>query len=175
MNAAAVDCLLSLGSNRGDRARVLRRVLAALARLPRTRLLRASPLYASSPVGARGQREYLNCCAWTRTRLSPMGLLLELKRLEAAAGRRPAARWAPRPLDIDLLFYGDRRLRRRLLVVPHPLALRRRFVLEPLCALRPGWVPPARPRRSLREWLRRLNAPSQNVRIWSQFPTRHAA
>ena len=83
-----------------------------------------------------------------------MGLLIELKRLEALRGRRPGPRWGPRPLDCDLLFYGAARIKTAHLEVPHPRALSRRFVLEPLAELRPRWVPPAAPRKTLSVWLR---------------------
>ena len=158
-------CALSLGSNVGDGRARLRAALRDLARLPRTRVLRVSPLLRSSPVGVRGQRDYLNCCALVRTGLSPAGLLVEAKRLEARAGRRPGPRWRPRALDIDVLFYGRRRLRGPWLEVPHPRALERRFVLEGLAALRPGWRPPVAPARTLRAWRARLNDSSQNVTV----------
>lgn len=148
-----MDCLIGLGSNLGDRAGHLRFALKALAALPRTRLLRRSSFRRTAPVGPP-QPEYLNAAAWLRTTLSPMGLLLELKRLEALRGRRPGLRWGPRPLDCDLLFYGRSRIRTPFLRVPHPRALGRRFVLEPLAELRPLWVPPAEPRRTLSAWLR---------------------
>ena len=95
-----------------------------------------------------------------------MGLLVELKRIEAALGRRPSARWAPRIIDIDILFYGRRKIRARFLTIPHPRALRRRFVLAPLAELRPKWSPPVFPRRHVDCWLERLAAPSQKTRLF---------
>lgn len=124
-------CAVALGSNRGDRAAHLRFALKALDRLPGTRVLRRSTFHRTAPVGPP-QPAYLNAAALIRTRLSPMGLLVELKRLEALRGRRPGPRWGPRPLDLDILSYGRRRLRTPWLAVPHPLARRRRFVQEPL-------------------------------------------
>jgi 2-amino-4-hydroxy-6-hydroxymethyldihydropteridine diphosphokinase len=118
----------------------------ALARLARTHLLRRSSIRETAPVGPP-QPEYLNAVARIETALSPMGLLVELKRLEAARGRRPGPRWSPRPLDLDILSYGGKRVRTRWLEIPHPLALKRRFVLEPLAEmrLRPN-LPRRRPR-----------------------------
>lgn len=158
---------LSLGSNSGNRLLNLRRALRAVRRLPKTRLVRASSIYETSPVGRRDQKDYLNACAEIRTALSPMGLLIELKRLEAACGRKPGApRWSARALDIDILFYDGIRLRGRFLTLPHPRALRRRFVLMPLVELRPGWKPAGR-RETLRRSLARLNAPAQNVTVYT--------
>jgi 2-amino-4-hydroxy-6-hydroxymethyldihydropteridine diphosphokinase len=128
---------VALGSNLGPRARRIDAAVRALSRLPRTRLLAVSPLYESAAVGGPPQPRYLNAVARLRTALSPLALLVWLKRLEARAGRRPGPRWGPRPLDCDLLFYGRLRLRDRLLELPHPRALERSFVLRPLADLRP--------------------------------------
>jgi 2-amino-4-hydroxy-6-hydroxymethyldihydropteridine diphosphokinase len=126
-----------MGSNRGPARLHLRFALAELARLPRTRLLGRSPLRRTAPVGGPPQPDYWNAAACVRTSLSPAGLLVELKRLEALRGRRPGVRWGPRPLDLDLLFYGDERVRTRLLRVPHPRAHLRAFVRAPLADLAP--------------------------------------
>ncbi|MBI3549435.1 MAG: 2-amino-4-hydroxy-6-hydroxymethyldihydropteridine diphosphokinase [Elusimicrobia bacterium] len=155
---------LSLGSNHGDRRGRLLRSLDAIAVLPRTRLLRASSIYQTRAVGVRGQRDHFNCCAELETSLSPMGLLVALKRIEAAAGRRPGPRWGARPLDVDILFYGRIRVDGPFLTIPHPRALERRFVLVPLCELVPRWSPPAYPRRSVACWLERLSPERQPVR-----------
>jgi 2-amino-4-hydroxy-6-hydroxymethyldihydropteridine diphosphokinase len=73
-----------------------------------------------------------------------MGLLVELKRLEALAGRRPGPRWGARPLDIDILDYAGRRLKSRWLSLPHPGAARRVFALAPVCDIAPRWRPDGR-------------------------------
>lgn len=159
----AVRAWVSLGSNAPDSRRLLARAAAELAQLPRTRLLRVSSLYRSSPVGRGGQPDFLNAAAELRTRLSPMGLLTELKRLEAEAGRAPGPRWGPRPLDLDLVVYGALRLSRRWLELPHPRARGRRFVLEPMAELAPGLRWPGG--GTVRESLHRLKDPSQNVTI----------
>jgi 2-amino-4-hydroxy-6-hydroxymethyldihydropteridine diphosphokinase len=132
---------LSLGSNDGVRLRSLRSAVRQLRRLPRSRLARLSSLYESSPVGAPGP-DFLNAAAEIRTKLSPMGLLVELKRIEAALGRRPSRRWSPRSVDLDIALWGRRKLRTVFLTIPHPRATARRFVVEPLselgAALRPA-------------------------------------
>ena len=130
-----VQCFIGLGSNLGDRKAHLVFAFKSLARLARTRLVRRSSIHETSPIGPP-QPKYLNAVARIETALSPMGLLIELKRLEAARGRRPGPRWGPRPLDLDILFYGRERLRTLWLELPHPLALERSFVLEPLAELR---------------------------------------
>lgn len=105
--------------------------------------LALSPLYRTEPVGGPRQPDFLNAVAAGRTRLSPLDLLALLLRLEARAGRDPRGeRNAPRPLDLDLLLYGDLQLRLPGLVLPHPRLARRRFVLAPLADLLPDRVVP---------------------------------
>lgn len=135
------EYLLLLGSNQGDRAAALARARAELARLPGARLIAVSRIYESAPhppgPGAGGR--YLNQAVKISAPLSPMGLLVQAKRLEAAAGRRPGRRWGPRPLDVDLLECGRLRLKTRWLVLPHPRIKSRAFVLAPLSELSPRW------------------------------------
>lgn len=123
--------VLALGSNQGGRIGRLRRAVRELHALPRTAVVCASSVYESAPVGPGRQGPYLNAVVVARTGLKPLTLLVELKRLEARAGRRPGPRWGPRPLDIDILSYGTRRQSTRLLRLPHPLAGGRPFVAVP--------------------------------------------
>ncbi|MBI5594780.1 MAG: 2-amino-4-hydroxy-6-hydroxymethyldihydropteridine diphosphokinase [Elusimicrobia bacterium] len=127
--------VLALGSNQGARLGRLRRAVREIHRLPLTAVLRASGVYETAPVGPGRQGPYLNAVVLARTGLKPLALLVELKRLEARAGRRPGPRWGPRPLDIDILSYGSRRIAARLLRIPHPLAGRRPFVTVPRAEL----------------------------------------
>ncbi|MDX6768377.1 MAG: 2-amino-4-hydroxy-6-hydroxymethyldihydropteridine diphosphokinase [Elusimicrobiota bacterium] len=133
-----VTALLLLGANLGDREKTLRRAVAALARLEGCRLEKVSRLYETAPVGP-SDRPYLNAAVRLRTTRTPLGLLLEAKRLEAAAGRRPGARWCARPLDVDLVSHGTTRLRTPWLSVPHPLMASRPFAAAPLADLSPVW------------------------------------
>lgn len=164
MRRAPVDCLLLLGGNLGDRRRRLREALARIKALAGTRLTARSRVYETAPVGP-SDKPYLNLVVAVRTTLSPMGLLVELKRLEALAGRRPAKRWTARNLDIDLLKYGALRLRTPWLEVPHPRILERAFVLAPLAELAPRWKPDGR--RPVARRLSELNPGPGLVRIYS--------
>jgi 2-amino-4-hydroxy-6-hydroxymethyldihydropteridine diphosphokinase len=130
--------LFLLGANLGDRERTLRRALAALARLDGCRLEKVSRLYETAPVGPSDE-PYLNAAARVRTTRTPMGLLLEAKRLEAAAGRRAGKRWGARVLDIDLVSMGKTRLRTPWLTLPHPLMARRPFAVAPLGDVSTPW------------------------------------
>jgi 2-amino-4-hydroxy-6-hydroxymethyldihydropteridine diphosphokinase len=131
-----VRAYVGLGSNLGDRAAHLLLGLSALSRLPKTHLLRLSPVYETDPVGPP-QPPYLNMVAELETELSPTGLLAEMLRIEKALGRERRERWGPRTLDLDLLLYGDLVLEEEGLSVPHPRLHERAFVLVPLLDLLP--------------------------------------
>ena len=89
------------------------------------------------------QPDFLNTAALAHTSLGPEEVLALAKALELAAGRRRGLRFGPRPLDIDLLLYGDRQSRDPELTLPHPRLAERRFMLEPLAEIAPDLqVPP---------------------------------
>ncbi|HEY0514379.1 MAG TPA: 2-amino-4-hydroxy-6-hydroxymethyldihydropteridine diphosphokinase [Thermoanaerobaculia bacterium] len=109
--------------------------------------LRSASLYRSRAVSLPGspiaQPDFLNTAAIARTDLPPDAVLALAKALELAAGRRRGARFGPRPLDIDLLLYDDRRSGLPELTLPHPRLRERRFVLAPLAEIAPDLaVPP---------------------------------
>jgi 2-amino-4-hydroxy-6-hydroxymethyldihydropteridine diphosphokinase len=134
---------LGLGSNAGNRVENLRLALRLLA--PECRVVAVSSLYRSEAVVLEGSPpgpDYYNAACEIETRLSPADLLHHLKRIEHEIGRRPAARWAPRPIDLDILLYGDEIIDTPELVVPHPLMLARNFVMTPLLELAPDVVHP---------------------------------
>jgi 2-amino-4-hydroxy-6-hydroxymethyldihydropteridine diphosphokinase len=97
-----------------------------------------SSLYQSRAVvleGAAPGPDYLNAACAVETELGAHELLRLAKDIEHAIGRRPAERWAPRPIDIDIILYGDERIETEDLVVPHPRALERNFVVVPLAEI----------------------------------------
>jgi len=156
---------LSLGSNLGDRLALLRGALARL-RAEGLALVAASPLYESEPWEAEpGQTEserpwYLNCVVAVETSLPPRTVLERVQAVEAALGRTrapeltpEARRFAPRTLDIDILFYDDAVVSvPDDLHIPHLLAAERAFVLRPLADIAPDLTHPTL-YRSVRELL----------------------
>lgn len=107
---------------------------------------RISGVYSTTPQGPGLQSRYLNAVAVAETVLPPAKVLRLFKRIERDAGRRRGLRNGPRPLDLDLVDYGGRRIgwprgsgRRPDLVLPHPEMHRRSFVLVPLVEIYPGW------------------------------------
>jgi 2-amino-4-hydroxy-6-hydroxymethyldihydropteridine diphosphokinase len=134
-----VRAFLGMGSNLGDSRRLLRDALDVLG----DRVVAVSPLYETEPVGGPpGQQDYLNLVVELDTDQTPRELLGTCRRLEAAAGRVRAERWAPRTLDVDILLVGELRVDEPDLVVPHPRMYERRFVMAPLAELAPELVPP---------------------------------
>jgi 2-amino-4-hydroxy-6-hydroxymethyldihydropteridine diphosphokinase len=124
---------VGLGSNLEDPETQVRQALAALTGLPETRLLAASALYATTPVGPQDQPDYINAVARLETQLPPLDLLFGLLAIETAQGRRrDGERWGPRILDLDLLLHGDAELELPGLRLPHPEIRHRAFVLIPL-------------------------------------------
>ena len=134
-----VVAFVGLGANLGDAQRALQDALAALGRLPSTRLVRSSRVYRSAPVDATGP-DYFNAVAQVETALEAPELLRLLQAIEAAAGRLRPYPGAPRTLDLDLLLYGSARIDSPRLTVPHPRLRQRAFVLLPLRELAPALV-----------------------------------
>lgn len=127
----AVTALVLLGANLGRREKTLAAAVSGLRRLDGVKVGKVSRLYETAPVGPSSE-PYLNQAVSLRTTRTPMGLLVEFKTLEAAAGRRPGKRWSARLLDIDLVEYGARRVSTPWLRVPHPLMKKRLFAVAPL-------------------------------------------
>jgi len=133
---------LSMGSNLGDRVEMLRRGLDELDQLTGTQVVRLSSIYDTDPVGEVDQPRFLNAVVMLETELEPQVLLWNLLLIERRLGRVRTRPWGPRPLDLDILFYGDLIIDEPGLTVPHPLMHERAFVLVPLAELAPDLVHP---------------------------------
>ena len=145
--------LLGLGSNLGDRRRILKE---AVDSLPGVTAI--SGLYETDPVGGPpGQDKYLNLVVALDSDATARQLLGMCHRLESAAGRVRGERWGPRQLDIDILYIDGEQIDEDDLQIPHPRMWQRRFVLVPLADVAPellpdgweddadGWVYPVEP------------------------------
>ncbi|MCA1978916.1 MAG: 2-amino-4-hydroxy-6-hydroxymethyldihydropteridine diphosphokinase [Thiobacillus sp.] len=133
---------VGLGANLNDPAAQIEYAFAELDRLPDTRLVARSSLYASAPVGYVDQPDFVNAVAQVETALSPRALLAALLDIEHRHGRERSFRNAPRTLDLDLLLYGDARFHEEGLTLPHPRMHERAFVLLPLLEIAPDALIP---------------------------------
>jgi 2-amino-4-hydroxy-6-hydroxymethyldihydropteridine diphosphokinase len=164
-----VKAYVGLGSNLGEREAMIRMALDDLARLPESRLVRASSLYDTEPVGEVDQPNFLNAVAQLDTELSARQLLWNLLLIEKRLGRTRARRWGPRTIDLDLLLYGNLIVEEPDLVVPHPELTRRSFVLVPLVELDPLLVHPGTGETLLNHLSRLTTRPptKRGTRLWN--------
>jgi 2-amino-4-hydroxy-6-hydroxymethyldihydropteridine diphosphokinase len=196
-----VRAYIGLGANVGDTRATMAAAVRSLAALPGARLRGVSRLYATEPVGVVDQPEFHNAVVALDARAGPdpasaaIALLSQLKELERSFGRRARRRWGPRELDLDLLVFGraqlalerppearsldadtDASAATKLLVVPHPSARERLFVLAPLADLAPGLGPPGWGRSVERARRERLEVEGPNaVRAVADWDSRLAA
>ncbi|WP_020620872.1 2-amino-4-hydroxy-6-hydroxymethyldihydropteridine diphosphokinase [Paenibacillus daejeonensis] len=123
---------IALGSNLGDRERLLRQALGALDAHEQIAVLKPSAIYETEPVGYTDQPAFLNMAAMLETTLSPTELLQVMLEIERQLGRVREERWGPRTIDLDLLHYEGTAMHTELLILPHPRMMERAFVLVPL-------------------------------------------
>ena len=140
MSFGPVMVYLCLGSNMGDRGENLDKALEYLSQ--RLTVKKVSSIYETEPVGNVNQPLFLNLVCEISTRLELMGLLTLVKGIESKLGRIPGKGNAPRPIDIDILFYGNEVVETPKLVIPHPRLTERAFVLVPLVEIAPDLVHP---------------------------------
>ncbi len=136
MSDEAVEAYLGLGSNMGDRQGNLSRALDLLSR--KLQMGEVSSVYDTEPIGDVSQPHFLNMACQVYTRIAPEALLILAKGIETKLGRASGKPNAPRPIDIDILLYGDRVIETPELVIPHPRLAERAFVLVPLAEIAPA-------------------------------------
>jgi 2-amino-4-hydroxy-6-hydroxymethyldihydropteridine diphosphokinase len=141
---------LALGSNVGDRAENLRRALQLLE--PTVSVSKKSKVYESLPVGTTDQPNFYNMTLEAQTALAPHELLRHVKGIEASLGRAPNTHNLPRPIDIDILLYGDEVLETPELTIPHPRMHERAFVMMPLEEIASFYVHPVLRRPMIDLW-----------------------
>jgi 2-amino-4-hydroxy-6-hydroxymethyldihydropteridine diphosphokinase len=129
---------VGLGSNLDEPAVQVRCALAALGKIPETRLVCESSLYGSRPMGPVSQPDFVNAAAGLLTRLEVGDFFSHLRALERQLGRvPPRERWGPRRIDLDLLVFAQLRIDTPELQLPHPGIVERNFVLYPLAEVAP--------------------------------------
>ena len=134
---------VAVGANLGARAAALQSALDLLAAVPGLTILAVSPVYETDAVGGPdGQPAFLNAVLVADTDLSAPELLARLHAIEAAHGRVREVRWGPRTLDLDLLVHGSAISAEPALLLPHPRAHLRAFVLAPWADVDPAYELP---------------------------------
>ena len=151
---ASHNVYLALGTNLGDRPGNLTRALQSLRACATVE--QVSRCYETKPVGYEDQPDFLNLTCFVTTALSPLQLLQNLKDIEQKMGRRASVRNAPRPIDIDILFFDDLVVNSTELTIPHPRMNERAFVLVPLADIASEILHPIL-KLSVREMLERVD------------------
>ncbi|MFC2062942.1 2-amino-4-hydroxy-6-hydroxymethyldihydropteridine diphosphokinase [Chloroflexota bacterium] len=158
-----VTVYLGLGSNLGHRQDNLERALDFLSQ--RLRMEAVSPIYETGPVGNADQPRFLNLACRVNTGLEPAALLTLLKAIESKLGRLPNTSGEPRPIDIDILFYGEQVIDTPDLAIPHPRLTERAFVLIPLAEIAPELTHPASG-KSIKRLREELHEGTQDIFKW---------
>jgi 2-amino-4-hydroxy-6-hydroxymethyldihydropteridine diphosphokinase len=159
-----VTVYLGLGSNLEDRQRNLVFALDFISERIKVELI--SPVYDTAPVGNQNQPRFLNMTARVSTRLPANTLLFMVKGIEAKLGRVPID--TPRPIDIDILFYGDQVINTPpQLIVPHPRLMERGFVLYPLNDIAPDFVHPVS-KKTVKQMLEEIKD-KDDVKPWGDL------
>jgi 2-amino-4-hydroxy-6-hydroxymethyldihydropteridine diphosphokinase len=131
---------LALGSNLGDSAVILQGAVDGLAAVDGIQIHAVSAVFETDPVGGPEQKAYLNAVVLGTTTLDDASLLAATQSVEQAWHRVRDVRWGPRTLDVDILAIDDEVVETEWLVVPHPRAHERGFVLVPWLAVSPDAV-----------------------------------
>lgn len=134
VNIVKSQCLISFGSNLGDRHALIADAAQTVARLPLVNELKASRLFETPPIGGpSGQEPFLNAVAAFDTEASAREVLDCLQTIETDLGRQRRQRWGARAIDLDVVLHGELVGGGTGLIVPHPRYTARQFVLQPAC------------------------------------------
>ena len=162
MNTQYVTVYLGMGSNLDNRKEKLDMAIDFLKE--RMKIIKQSKIYETQPVGNPNQPLFLNMAVEVSTILSPPTLLFMVKGIEAKLGRVPID--SPRPIDIDILFYGDQIINTPpQLIVPHPRIVERAFVLTPLADIAPDFVHPVA-KKTIKQLLDEVQG-KEGVVLWA--------
>ena len=142
MSMHAATVFIGIGSNLGDKLKQCRLAVDRMDASRGCRVEAVSPFFQSEPVGVTGQDVYVNGVARLSVGIPPRELLRTLLAIEGDMGRVRTRKWDARPIDLDILLFGDTVVEEEDLRIPHPLMHTRRFVLAPLFLLAPRLVHP---------------------------------
>jgi len=132
---------LLTGSNVGNSSALLNEAKLAIQKQV-GEIEAASSLYKTAPWGNTNQQDFLNQVLAVNTNLSAYDVLKTILNIELRMGRIREEKWAPRTIDIDILFFNNEIIQQEKLIVPHPLLQQRRFTLIPLAEIAPDYLHP---------------------------------
>ena len=164
MQKPEITAYLGIGSNLGDKKGNIKKALIMLQRNPDIKLINHSSVYLTEPFGVSRQPDFYNCAVMIKTMLPPHSLLSSIQIIEYDMGREPNSHLQPRPIDIDILLYGELGLDSLDLMIPHSRLTKRSFVLVPLLEITPDLVHPMS-FRLLKEYLVEIDPPQKIERI----------
>ncbi|MBI4843602.1 MAG: 2-amino-4-hydroxy-6-hydroxymethyldihydropteridine diphosphokinase [Nitrospirae bacterium] len=133
---------IGIGSNLGNREENCEKAVSLL-RDNGVKVTKRSSMIETGPWGVTSQPKFINMAVEIETGLKPEKLLGLLKKIEAEIGRRPAERWGPREVDLDILLYDGLVIKAPEMEIPHPNMAEREFVLKPLSEIAPEIIHPA--------------------------------
>ncbi len=153
---SSTDCFLSIGCNKGDCLKNIREAVKLLHR--EFEIINLSSIYITSPLDIPCTNFFINCVVEIRTSSTPLNLLNKIHNIESLMGKDVLFNHNQiRPIDIDILFFGNYIINDGKLNIPHKRLHLRKFVLTPLCEIAPDFIHPVIKKR-IREILAELNS-----------------
>lgn len=163
---------LSVGSNLGDKLDNCLQGLGCLSESGKSRLLRTSRFYRTSPVDYTDQAWFVNAAVEIATLLNPESLLDELLAIQRRMGRKAdAVRFGPRVIDLDILLFNEAVIKTNRLEIPHPRMHKRAFVLQPICDINPTVIHPVLGMTAI-DLLNQLDDDDQQIVLLEEQPAR---
>ena len=157
---------IGIGSNKGNKIQQCERAISEILKIDGHKLLATSSLYKTQPIGFTNQDWFVNGVIKIETDMEPIDLLQKLKDIESRLGRKETFRWGPREMDLDILFFDDRKIQSGELQIPHPRLQERKFVLTPLAEVDRNLMHPIL-RKTIGELLENLREDQKVVKLSS--------
>lgn len=133
---------IAAGSNLGDKEETLKEAIYKIDKRKDCVVTKVSNFYTTDPVGYEDQDQFVNCVFEINTLQTPSELMNTLLEVEKDFKRERIIRWGPRTLDLDIIFYNDIISYDEHILIPHPRAHERQFVMKPMCDINPYYVHP---------------------------------
>ena len=137
---------IALGSNLGDKRKNIEIAIEKIKEKG-INILKVSSIIETEPYGYKDQDSFLNAVCLVETSLDPFSLLKVLLNIEEEMGRKRTFKWGPRNIDLDIIFYDDLVIESEELIIPHPDAHNRTFVMGPISEIEPDFVHPVLKRK----------------------------